>query len=671
MAQLFRNQIIDLSNAAYQLEKYNDSKKILIAWLTKYPSDLWIRYRLAIVLYKLGEFDDAIRLSELIINEDPEFHEVWGLLAVLYPEGSSERTIAAYRSATLKSQDTPKEENPFKKIFLFRNREQDETTAALENDDFDLLKAVVDAKEMRLSDDLHSQLRILSIYSRRWPKTIQFRLILGDILNRMGRNEEGIMIIHNTVECDITGQVCKRIWGDIFPYKTLWGNPSDLNIDSNSLHIPAEIIKLAGLMNIIESASEETSNIEEDLYKQGLIETEEDKDNSISENILSDTENVDDESNISENRKSDDKKIETIEMEPVKIDEISDTEEREIIAEEKPGLTKLFDSMILRKQAGEKNLSLKRPSIIQEYSYKIKSEEVDDRKPVYVVMSSVNGLTKKYGSNNKTFIDQEMRSVADAIGNRGSWDTMVFYPDEFNSGKSAAEFIRKEIIKLDQSLSEKGKMIAALLIVGDDDVVPFFYLPNPANDDDLNVPSDSPYCSTSQNENYYEMEWQIGRIPGDSSNDPGLLLEQLRSIQDFHINRYNQLKKLPNGRSKGQKTGDKKIRKSNKTFGYSCAAWQTPSAAVYKVIADPSALLICPSTMASNIQNTKLNETDYAYFNLHGIKGQPNWYGQKAAGDQSSYPMIPIALEMQNANMINKTPQIVFTECCYGAESIK
>ena len=63
MAQINRTQIITLSNAAYQLDQYGESKKVLVACLKKFPNDLWIRYRLAIILYKLGEFENLLGLS--------------------------------------------------------------------------------------------------------------------------------------------------------------------------------------------------------------------------------------------------------------------------------------------------------------------------------------------------------------------------------------------------------------------------------------------------------------------------------------------------------------------------------------------------------------------------------------------------------------------------------
>ena len=162
MGLINRAQIITLSNAAYQLEQYNESKKVLVAWLYKFPNDLWIRYRLAIILYKLGEFEKAIRLCEMIVSEDPEFYEVWGLLAVLYPELSTNRKMAEYRARKLQSNEEKKEKG-LKGIFR-RSQQSREEELAVENDEFDILTAVNNARLLLNDDDRVSSCRILNIY---------------------------------------------------------------------------------------------------------------------------------------------------------------------------------------------------------------------------------------------------------------------------------------------------------------------------------------------------------------------------------------------------------------------------------------------------------------------------------------------------------------------------
>ena len=122
---------------------------------------------------------------------------------------------------------------------------------------------------------------------------------------------------------------------------------------------------------------------------------------------------------------------------------------------------------------------------------------------------------------------------------------------------------------------------------------------------------------------------------------------------------------------KGKKNAKKAAKRYGKCFGYTCAAWITPSKIVDKTIADTNSLSVSPATTSSNFPLSSFDSCDFAYFNLHGIKGQPNWYGQKKSDDTSSGPNIPVALEISNVVNIKNTPKVVFAECCYGAETPK
>lgn len=678
-ALINRSRIIELSNAAYQVENHIFGKKILISWLKKYPNDLWIQYRLAIILFKLGMKEEAIRLSEIIVNHDPEFIEVWSLLAALYPNLGDGKKIAAKRVKLLHS---------FERQDALQNRKQgwqslsgktkkNEAIDLDDIDDFDILSAIRISRKLGSEKDLNSSLRLLKIYSRRWPKAIQFKLMLGDVLNRMGSNEEGIRMIHSTLEEDITGQVAHRIWKNENPYRDLWLDPESLSLDVAGIQIPMQVAKRAKLDKELEflcisenekgsaeglnaNPPESSISINEFEAPDFQVENSLTADNEIQPHSIK-TQSAPDKKSKEKPSLSDDSPVVTKRVEKKK--EISPS-----LFAIKNQVSKLFTW-------NDKLFAEKNPGSIKEYVYKLNIEDADERFPVYVVLSTVAGLTAKYGKNNKDFIDQEMRSVVDAIENREGWNAMVYYPDEFQSGSNSnldAESIRNSIIKLDQTLAEKGSMIGALLIVGAHDVVPFFTLNNPAMDDDLKIYSDAPYAS-SDSIYFYDQQWQVGRLPGDNTNDPGLLLSQLREIQNHHMTKFN--KELSNAKKntsgKQQVIGKlAKAVKATKYFGYCCAVWQRPSVAVYKNLTDAANLLISPATMASNFPVSHLEDIDYAYFNLHGIKGQPNWYGQKDTKDTSSIPMIPVALEISNIQNISKTPKIVFAENCYGSEII-
>ncbi len=633
MVQISRTQIITLSNAAYQLNQFAESKKALITWLKTYPNDLWIRYRLAIILYKVGEYESAIRLCELITSEDPEFYEVWGLLAVLYPEGSTDRSMAEFRARSLQGKEEKKGFS-LKKLFKKSAEEEDVT---LENDEFDILTAVNNAKLLLNDEDRTSGSRILNIYYRRWPQTIQFKLILGHILNQVKRDDEGMAVIQSAVDADVTGQVGRRIWGDANPYKNLWVEPDQLSINVEGLKFAPEIVKLAGLENMEELIDRSTSAAPV-----------------AYEPVTDSAESGDTETAYAEQDKP---RAEETNSNAFDLDE-----EKIGIGFTEVGGKGLFGRNLLKK---------KEETVIPigQYVYRLKSGEADDRKPVYVIMSSVTNLNRKYGSNNKDFINQEMNAVAEAINNRKGWEAQVFYPDEYvavGASGPTAEMIHKSLVKLDASLKEKDKMIGALLIVGGDDIVPFFSLKNPTGDNDTSVPSDAPYGALDS-ANCYEMQWPVGRLPGDESKDSGLLLSQLRNIQNFHIMQYSKAKSA----DKPKKNAKKAAKRYGKCFGYTCAAWLTPSKIVYKTIADTNSLSVSPATTSSNFPLSSFDSCDFAYFNLHGIKGQPNWYGQKKSDDTSSGPNIPVALEISNVVNIKNTPKVVFAECCYGAETPK
>lgn len=672
-SQITRSQIITLSNTAYQAENYAFAKKVLILWLKTYPNDLWIQYRLAIILFKLGSKDDAIRLCEIIVKRDPEFIEVWSLLAAIYPKMSDGKKNAIQRVKLLRNFQQHDAAQNRKQGFasLLGKAKQTEEVDLDAIDDFDILAAIRIAKNMRSDQDLSSIYRLLKIYIRRWPGAVQFKLLLGDVLNRMGRTEEGIRMMHDTLENDVTGQVAGRLWGKENAYRNLWLDPDLLSVDISSLSVPEKIARQAKLDRAVEfsyapepaaAASESFSDKLPEKQKP-IIETRLAAEPAFAANLSPDK-NAHSQQNPSEATLSG----QSGEIAPVP------PRKNEKKAEVKSSLFPLKGLFrnIFTGKIGKAPETDAEP--IKEYVYKLNIEDADERFPVYVVLSTVAGLTAKYGKNNKDFIDQEMRSIVDAIENREGWNAMVYYPDEFQSGNSVmdAESIRNALIRLDETLAGKGSMIGALLIVGGHEVVPFFTLTNPAMDDDLKIHSDIPYASTD-NVNYYDQQWQVGRIPGDNSNDPGLILSQLRAIQNHHIKKFSGSLNAEKNRNAVKTQFLSRIAKtvkSAKSFGYSCAAWQRPSVAIYKNLTDAANLLLSPATMASNFPIGRLEDADYAYFNLHGIKGQPNWYGQKDSKDTSSIPMIPVALEINTVQNITKTPKIVFAENCYGSEVV-
>ena len=662
-----RPQLTELTNVGFQLENFDVTEKLLIAWLKEYPSDLWMRYRLAIVLFKTGKTHDAIRLSELIVRYDPEFQEVWALLSALYPDGSEDRKAAKTRAQRLKKAEalSPDADSGAPLSFLktvFRRNPGAKDVMLEDVDDFDIFSALKIAKDSFQDQDPESYRRLMNIYLRRWPHAIQFKLLYGEFLNQIGSIEEGTKLIHSTIESDLLGMVAVRLWGEKNSYRRLFFAPEELSVDLSGIPIPGKVVRAAKLEGVpgLWIAGD-------DLRQDEPLETEldgadESGDDSAQGEEAEDAPAV----SVLEIEDSEPEKKANVPEDPAKAG--VSCERKQAIKEEPKSFANWFFSLFRRKPTAESATELK------EYVYKLDVANSDERFPIYVVLSTIGGLTAKYGKNNKDFIGKEMQLVAEAVDNREGWNAMVFYPDEFATNHRAYQdptLIKQELVKLDRALSEKGSMIGAVLIVGGPEVVPFFSLKNPAMDDDLSIPSDAPYATFDETR-IFDQQWQLGRIPGDNSSDPGLLLSQLRYIQNHHIHsaetEIRQRRKSRKTKKALSFSGFSKAIKESKTFGLSAQVWERPSVAVYRNIAGNGSLATSPGVTATNFPVSHLEECKYAYFNLHGIKGKPNWYGQKDPRDQSTLTMLPIALQMNNLDHLHRAPDVVFAENCYGAE---
>jgi hypothetical protein len=60
------------------------------------------------------------------------------------------------------------------------------------------------------------------------------------------------------------------------------------------------------------------------------------------------------------------------------------------------------------------------------------------------------------------------------------------------------------------------------LLLAGDDIVPFHRLPNPAHDDDREVPTDNLYASTDDEP--LVVEQAVGRVPDSTDRDPNRVL---------------------------------------------------------------------------------------------------------------------------------------------------
>ena len=297
---------------------------------------------------------------------------------------------------------------------------------------------------------------------------------------------------------------------------------------------------------------------------------------------------------------------------------------------------------------------------------------------VYVILTSYSGLNAKYGPKSAEVIIEQLDALSQAIETNPRWKPLVFIPDKAdcaaNFGLDPLEEIdpwkiKLSLMDLNTLIGKSNTSIGAVLIIGNHDVLPFHRLPNPTEDSDSYVLSDNPYATTTSN--YLLPEWIVGRLPGEMAGDPGLLMQQIRHITEFHKNAHHSqglayriiqiFKRLKNfGRF------IREIITTPNDFGYSAEVWRRSSITAFRPIGKGADLRDSPPYDNDTIDVEKLFQAKCAYFNLHGLPNSNEWYGQKDFSETLEGPDFPVAISTDIIEKVINNIDMVFTEACYG-----
>jgi hypothetical protein len=322
------------------------------------------------------------------------------------------------------------------------------------------------------------------------------------------------------------------------------------------------------------------------------------------------------------------------------------------------------------------------PSYENQYRFNKVKKEKNSGTPVYVILSTYSGMEQKYGKKTTEFVFKRLEELAAVINLKPTWEAITFFPDEFGSSnkfglnpiKSVNAWqIKLAINDLEAHLQKQSKMIGAILIIGGHEIVPFHNLPNPTDDSDKSVLSDNPYSTASGN--YLLSEWLVGRFPDEAGADPGLILEQIRQIIDFHKSRtknssiWNRLFS-GSGRNLDMQRIIRDLFNAPKDFGYTAAVWRRSSLAAFRPLGKGSELRVTPPFDSDTIDVDNLMKAKCGYFNLHGLADTPDWYGQRDFSELPTGPDFPVAITANQIEKIRNNVDLVFSEACYGANII-
>ena len=657
---LSRYRFLTLLNAANKCEEHLFAKQAAMLWLVNYPGDLYVQYLQANTLAKLGNVEQASHNLLSVVEYDPEFIEPYQSLVDITGEGEQQ---AAFQNITgYLTQESPDGSNRSEWLDVLWQARGAYSQKTYEEAIQLIHESMVKSPSSPLPAILHLKIayklenqemlnNLGSIYLDRWPNCLQVNIIKALSEMAQGQESKAVERLHWIAAHDSTGQVMQRLMGENHRFKDLWPDRMEITFD---LPIPSPVSGYLG-WNQLQSGEMDVplfKGHDQPTHSQSVISQERGQEapqkspsSAKATNLAHHPSTINEEAvpNQGENRES--------------------RQEDWATEEDFEEIQKAFSNLAKRvKKSG--------------------LDRAENRYPVYVVLTSKKQLETIYGPNTAVVIEELLGELVSQIQRLPDWGALLYTPDDPAlmsqyglKPKIATDAwqVKLALADLDTALAEQGEMIGALLIVGSPEIVPFHNLPNPTHDNDLDVPSDNPYSTIDKN--YFLPQWPVGRLPGESGPDAGLLLAQIRNL----VYQYQK-------RTRGAKSGpfnfaaliawivnfinNLTLTKDTKSLGYSAEIWQEAAKGVYKTIDRPQDLILSPPTHSGTLILNGPQGHRQAYFNLHGVKDGPNWYGQKDFSSEASGPDYPIALSPTMFNERQASPELLLSEACYGANVI-
>lgn len=297
---------------------------------------------------------------------------------------------------------------------------------------------------------------------------------------------------------------------------------------------------------------------------------------------------------------------------------------------------------------------------------------------VALLLTHRASLTRRYGVAATDEIIRRMDLLRQILVNRGLRAEIMVLDDPSTipgvqplpdvTGNGGAQAIAEMLRRVRQSIIAHNYRLEAILLIGGDSIIPLHRLKNPVQDTDPALYSDNPYGSNGGSE--HVPDTVVARFPDGGADGGALLLALLQRSIDYHEGWL-----VPQSSTSGfalpllrRLANNPRAKDPVPAWGASTSAWQEPSEQIFREIATTKPLLFYPQEgprALSQVRTPDWSNGRMLFFNLHGLSGGPNWYGQ-SAGASSSEPL-PIA--MTPGGIAELAPAtICVSEACYGAE---
>lgn len=664
-----REDLLTIISVGFRHKEYRFIRQAVLNWLAAYPGDIEFNYLYARSLFDDGKAAQALPILDNVCTNDPEFiiaHEL--KLSLLASLGENTNTEAGYLFALNDKQTAGATLPAWSKAY--RESQEAYDDEKLEDAELAIQQALIADSTVELPAVFHLQIasalhdsqtlaNLAMLYHSRWVDCLPITLYLAVAKLNNGDDSEAVALLHQCASKDASGQVVRRIWGENHPYRFLWTDDLSLKFD---LTVPPSISAALGWNRLMAGTQTTTTATTTD----PAIESDQ-----IIEIVESAAEDV---------------KVET------QSETVSTTQE-ETAAE--PSITyPTADSTVMLTDTAEESAQVNKPKAKVESLQDIRAEleriasrlhvsgvtSTDARFPNYVIVTTRKGLETQYGTQTSLILDELMKQVVEVIRKKQGWNASLFYADDAACttpfGIKPAIYndpwkIKLAITDLDNALKKRGEMIGALLIVGGPEIVPFHHLPNPTDDNDTQIESDNPYATLD--DNYFIPEWPVGRLPGGTNKDAGIIMQYLRKMITYHSEQsaqqpwYRRVNIFSPLFSNMQRVFSHGVVSFKPSFGYTAAVWNQASIEVFRSIGDGQSMLNCPPAKTGELIGSGYLPARLNYYNLHGVSDSPEWYGQTESDKVIDSPEYPVAMSPKDIPNDGNAPYIVFSEACYGA----
>ena len=658
---LNRRDILQLANASLDAKRADYARKLARVWLQAWPADFSVNLLLGQALYAEAENGDALAILKKLAVVDPERAEVHQLTADIADRigDPALRSEADGLSRVLRGDSLPRipwmvaarESHSAIESLQWEQGRRAAEHAVQANPD-SLLPALLLLKSHWLAGQAELAFPLAQGFYDRWPQCVAVTLCLAEALLHAGDYTRGVELLHDVVTLDPAGEVAGRYWGGDHVYRPIW--PPQPRVQQPA-PIPPEVATLLGL-NRLDAAEIAPESLQAGPQTASSAATTVPSTEFVANGARSLIPEAADHSDENDAHQSDGEPVPPVNGAQRPAPQPAAYAASESLRDVQAELEKV-QQQLDAVSPGRRTNGARAP---------VRGVGV------HVIITCARALVEKYGARSAERVLTLTRLLAESTAKNTGLQCSVVLPDVADSltpfrlppvdgGDPAA--LKELINALSAHYQRDGKRIGSMLLIGGDDIVPFYRLPNPTDDHDADVPSDNPYGTGD--ENYFVPEWPVGRIPGPCGDDANALTHLIQSTTRAHAQTAPRLPALVRWLRwlfPAWQPGASEQR----NFGYSADIWRDASLEVFHVIGKTRDLVTSPPLQAENMSTEMLaRAADFLYCNLHGLEDAADWYGESASlnGEMPNYPIALRPTDLGHGN----APAIVFTEACYGA----